>query len=177
LALTGPDGAILADNNNMFQTIGGYGAAYIGVILPSDGEYTVIASRSTSSENVGPYTITVIEPTVLEAETTVTGDVSSEGGFDFYVYNPKDRFYVSFWRTDGDYVPELSVNAISEEDASLEGLGYAYGEGSSYHALGFYDPGQTYFIAVGQTEAVLGGGFYFEEETAAYEMEIRFPID
>jgi hypothetical protein len=177
LALVGPDGSIVANTDSMFQTLGGYGAAYIGVVLPADGDYTVTATRTSTGTSVGPYSITLIEPTVLEPDTTFTGELSSEGSFDFYVYNPKERFYINFWRTDGDFVPELSVNAISEEDGSLMGLGYAYGENSNYHALGFFDPDQTYFVLVGQPEAVLGGGFYFEEETAEYELEIGFPID
>lgn len=176
LTLVGPDGAVITDTDATFQTLGGYGTAYIAVILPADGDYTITAKRSEFGTSVGAYTMTLIEPTVMEPQTRYTGEVSSEREYDFYIYNPKERFYVNFWRNDGEFAPEFSVNAINPDDGSLEGLGYAFGEESSYHALGFYDPDQAYFIVVGQTEAVLGGGFYFQEVSASYELEIDFPI-
>lgn len=177
LILMGPDGAAVTDATAWFQTLGGYGTSYIAAILPADGTYTLVATRTATGTSVGDYTVTVIEPTVLEAGTRYSGEVSSEGGFDFYVYNAKDRFYINFWRTGGDYTPELSVNTINPDDGSLTGLGYAYGQGSNYYALGFFEPGETYFIAVGEPEAVLSSAFYFDEETAAYELEIGFPAE
>lgn len=175
LTLVGPDGAVITDTDATFQTLGGYGSAYIAVILPADGEYTVTAKRSEFGTSVGAFTMTLIEPTVLEPETRITGEITSDREYDFYIYTPKEEFYVNFWRNDGDFAPELSVNAINEEDGELEGLGYAFGTGSNYHALGFFEAGPTYFIVVGQAEASFGE-LYFDEEMAAYELEIRFPL-
>jgi len=106
---------------------GSYGSAVLAAVLPYDGEYVILATRSDgrAGDSVGEYTLTLSNLPVIEPGALIEGEVSSEG----VVYHAVDAtagpFSINYQKTSGEFFPEILVNDISEaeldEIASMSG--------------------------------------------------------
>lgn len=114
------------DYNPLWDT-GSYGSAILAAVLPYDGEYVILATRSNgrAGDSVGEYTLTVSNLPVLEPEVPVEGEVSSKGVVYYAVDATAGPFTINYVKTSGDFFPEVLVNDISEGElddiASMSG--------------------------------------------------------
>lgn len=109
---------VLDTEYNPLWDTGSYGSAVLAAMLPYDGEYVILATRSDgrAGDSVGEYTLTISNLPLLEAGVPVEGDVSSEGVVYYAVDATKGPFTINYAKTSGDFFPEIVVNDISEAE-------------------------------------------------------------
>lgn len=147
----------------------GYGRATAVVVLPADGTYTIIATRTdeATGASVGNYTLKVSNPTVLELGTPIEATIINTEA-QYYIYQGEDAFNLSYSRT-GEFSPEIAVNEISEfTPGYLTALGALAGESVTQGTMGTFEGGKLYIISV--KEALFS--FYFDDVTADYTLGI-----
>jgi len=174
LILLGLEREVLVATDELFQDLGGYGAAYIGFVAPDTGRYGIIATREDGAEGEeeGDFQLQMLRPETLTLDTPIDGTISNEDTHHFYVYTPEDDpVRLVYERVGGDYAPEVSVNTLSDE-GELVGLAFLLGEQLESGSLGRFDAPQPYFIVIGeQTQGF--GSLGFATLTADYTLEIQ----
>lgn len=174
LILLGLEREVLVTTEEMFQDLGGYGAAYLGFVAPRTGRYGVIATREDGAEGdeEGDFELRMIRPTVLTADEPLEGSITNDDTHQFYVYTPADvAVRLLYERTEGGYGPEVSVNVLND-DGELVGLAFLFGEQLSSGSLGRFDDPVPHFIVVGeQTQGFSSLGL--NTLTADYTLEIQ----
>lgn len=166
---------IVGDTTQQFSFFGRFSASYLAVVLPADDTYTILATRrdGRTGDSVGEFNLTLVVPTVLEADTAVSGTVSSEGSYDYYVATGDTAFSLLYSKSAGEFWPEVSVNILDPEDGAITGVGYITGDNLTVGAIGSFPAGQVYFITVGShRSSFMTNEYYFDEATADYSLTL-----
>lgn len=150
----------------------GYSTVTIIALLPEDGEYTIVATRTddAAGTSVGEYTLSVLNPAELEANDSVDMAITSEE-IDYFVYRGDADFVLSYVR-EGEYGPEFSVNTIDTEilPGQLSVVAAIRGKVATQGSVGIIPGGEVYVIRVGRS--LLSFDFYFNTVDATYTLQL-----
>lgn len=159
---------ILDANGALLGLSEGFGTTRTVVILPADGVYTVVATRTDGigGESVGPYLLTLYRAPVLQPGESFS-DTTTSAEVDFYAINTAGLVNLNFNITGGDFRPAVTVSAI--DSGEITDVFEVYGErlqGGTFTLQVF--SGETLVVAV--EEALFD--FNFEPVTAEYSIGI-----
>lgn len=163
LVLRGPDGQTMAERDS-------YSGPVVFAALPTDGTYTVIATRPTEDRSTGDFTLVAGLVPEVKLGGSVSGTVTTEAGDHYYVYRGEGDFFVSYHKQAGDFAPEVSVNVIdaSRGDGQLDAVGVLGGKFVRRGSIGAFPGGDLYIIRLGEAAF----SFDFGELTATYELQV-----
>lgn len=155
----------------------GFGTSTIVTLLPEDGTYTIVATRTDDAEgtSVGEYTLSVIQPGEIALGDTSEMSITSEQTV-YYVYRGEDPFTLSYVRTEGVggedvFAPEFTINTIDTEisPGTLDTVATVGGPLASQGMVGVIPGGDVYIIKVGQALF----DFYFDTLETTYTITIE----
>jgi hypothetical protein len=118
IILLNQNGDVVADTTRAIA----YLNAFLVVQLPKDDDYTILASRSQgrSGKSVGQYTLELIQPEVLEAGSSLDGELSSKGRSNYYVIQSTGAALdLAYQKQTGQFFPQVSVARISTTNGFL----------------------------------------------------------
>ena len=148
----------------------GYGTSTVVALLPEDGEYTIVATRTDdeAGTSIGEYTLTVTAPQELAAGDSVDMELSSEET-NYFVYRGDGDFVLSYVR-EGEYAPEFTVNTLDTEitPGSLDTVATVGGKLATQGSVGVIPGGEIYVVKVGQALF----DFYFDTVDATYTLQV-----
>ncbi len=147
-----------------------FGEIYLAWQLPSDDDYTIIATRydGAAGDSVGEFTFELIKPQELKTGESVQGTISNENR-QFYLYTGDADFTLSYSKT-GNFSPELSVNTINTRwsAGSLDPVGAVYGPSINQATLGVFKGRNVYIVQL--KEAFFD--FNFDRVTTDYTLTL-----
>ncbi len=178
ITIRDPDGAVIATTHESETDFAVFNrGAYLAVVLPTDGQYTVDAGRSggMSGASRGEYRLELRLPPQLQPNRPIRDSVFNDSDFDFFVYHAASDFDIRYTKRDGDYWPHIRVNIIDVEKNALLAVGHLGGDRLSRGLLGTFAAGRTYFISVGEPAVQVTNMLFFHEVFADYEIELILP--
>jgi len=151
LILTNPYGNKLIATATAHQPIGTPKTRVIGVIIPSDGQYTITVTRKggRTGDSEGEFTLSLDIPSSLNARSDTDG-VAVSNGWRWYTYRNDDPFYVIYNHEGGDYRPDVGIYTLNTRSEFVR-QAYLVGSEVSHNEIGSFDPRTIHFIAVGQS--------------------------
>jgi len=157
---------VLADTTLAFS----FTFAVLAAELPADGDYILLATRldGRTGDSVGEFSLELIAPAPLAPDMPAEGRASSEGRSQYFVVRPSDPFSVSYHKTDGDMVAQVSVSRINPDDGGLREIAVLGGEELTRGVLGEFPPGAVYVVSVGQARY----SFSLEETAVDFELAL-----
>lgn len=148
----------------------GYGTSNVVVLLPEDGTYTIVATRTDdeAGTSVGEYTLTVAAPQELAVGDSVDMTLTSDET-NYFVYRGDAAFVLSYVR-EGEFAPEFTVNTLDTEftPGSLDTVATVGGKLATQGSIGVIPGEQLYVIKVDQALF----DFYFDTVEATYTLQI-----
>jgi hypothetical protein len=147
LLLLDSAGTTIADSREGINV----GKARLFIQLPNTGTYTIIATREDGADgdSVGEFTLEVLQPEIFTIGDSFTDTITNDDHDHYYVIFSKADFALEL-STSGNLPPEMSVNVIDEEDASLDEIATLYGEKITYGTLGIFDSNEFYIVTIGK---------------------------
>jgi len=168
--LNNPAIIVRDENGDDLLRYDGYGSSTVVVLLPEDGEYTIVATRTddAAGTSIGEYTLTVTAPDELEAGDSVDDELTSEDTM-YYVYRGDADFVLSYVR-EGEYAPEFTVNTLDTDITidSLVTMATFGGKLATQGSVGVIPGGEIYVIKVGQARF----DFYFDTVEARFTLQL-----
>lgn len=118
LTLTAADGTVVA-----YRT--GYSSVDVAAVLPADGDYTLTVGRQdgATGTSVGEFYLSLWLPEVLASGSSVTGSTDSDSVV-YYAVKDLAAFTLSYEKSNGDFGPEIAINAIITEPDYADEFGY-----------------------------------------------------
>lgn len=165
IALYEADGDLLVDTSEKFSI----NNALLVFQLPTDGEYTVVATRvdGPTGTSVGEFTLALLKPEVLTMGASLKNTISSEEFAQFYVVQSEGPFTISYVQQGGQFHPELTVNEITQ--GSLDEVASLSGQAVNRGVIGLNATSNTIYV-VRVNESLLD--FNFDEITADYTLTL-----
>jgi hypothetical protein len=147
-----------------------YRTARLITQLPSDGTYTIIASRTDgrAGDSVGEFTLSLIRPQELAYNEPVEASISSDGGISYYLVDASEPSLLSYELLAGDYDPQLSINTINEANTNIEEYITVNGTGLTTSILGILEEGMVYVILISKPDFA----YYSDEVTADFTLTL-----
>ena len=138
--------------------------------LPSDGTYTVIATRPEDDDSVGEFTLVAGLVPEVELGASLSDTVTTEAGDHYYLYRGEGDFFLNYTKEAGDFAPEVSVNVIDVErgEGQLDVVGVLGGKFVQRGSMGMFPGSELYIIRLGEASF----SFSFGELTATYMIEL-----
>lgn len=130
LIVLNSDNDVIADSSSSFSI----GSTRVAVVLPADGEYTILATRADgrAGDSVGEFNLRLVQPTLLEEGKEVTGDISSNGGVSYAMIRAAEaNSTLTYVKDDGDFAPEVNLNILDSGNSNLTSVVKLSGDGLS----------------------------------------------
>lgn len=166
LILLSANGRPLAQNDSVLND------SRLFAQLSSDGVYTVIVTRpdGATGRDVGEFSVTVQLVPEIELNTQISDTVSSADSERFYVYRGAENFFLSYTRTEGAMIQEITVNTINRfgEDGQLKPIGTLSGEEMNFGIIGTFFGDRTYIIRASEQ----GFTSSFNPTNAVFDLEL-----
>lgn len=164
LILLRPNGRVLIDTTKAFN----YGRAFLVGELPEDGEYTLIASRrdGRAGDSKGEFSLELLLPQLITEERSVSNEVSSDAGDQYYVVRMSSPFGVVYQKTGGQFFPKVAVSILDAPKGGLQEIGVHSGDELTIGALGMFKSEIIYVVSVGEAPF----DFNFRAVTAEYAL-------
>ena len=169
LVLNAPTGETVSDTDEMFQIHGTFGQEYLVFVPNATATYSITVGQTEFGDSVGEFTLEMIEVPVVALDEVYSGDVTTEGDYDFYFINSDSDFIVSYEIDETEYVPEILLNTHDLEEG-LEPVAYMGGEVFTRGAFGIFPAGEAFIISVGEPNGFFS--FFFDEITTNYSIQI-----
>lgn len=178
ITIRDPEGTIIATTYQMETDFAIFNrGAYLAVVLPVDGQYTVDVGRNggMNGKSRGEYRLELRLPKQLQPKIPIRDTVFNDSDFDFFVYHAAQDFDIRYRKFDGDYWPHIRVNVIDTEKNALLAVGHLAGDRLSNGQLGTFSAGRTYFISIGEPAVQVTNMLFFHRVYADYEIELTLP--
>ncbi|MFW5691199.1 MAG: hypothetical protein ACOCXZ_01750 [Chloroflexota bacterium] len=147
---------ILAEGEEVLATDDGVLSVEVGVVLPTDGTYTIRVRPRPNSTEVGTYTLRLIQPPTVVLGEPVEGLVTTDIPT-YYLLTGQEAVEITYTLGDDDFAPEVALTEIAtDSNVEIVGLGFlralAVISGGSlrYGTLGLadLDPDANYILTV-----------------------------
>lgn len=167
ILLLGTDGLLLGSVSTSFS-----GEVSLVARLPSDGVYTLLASRTDgrSGTGVGAFNLTLILPEVLTLGSEAKGSLTDDDTR-YYAYVPDGAFELRYRKTGGDFSPTVQVNLINSGE--LQPVAILEGKGLSGGSL-IVEPSSGALYIITLSEALFD--FNFQTVTADFTLAVS-PVE
>ncbi|MCC6896949.1 MAG: hypothetical protein IT321_29290 [Anaerolineae bacterium] len=166
IILLNEDGDVVGDTSGSFS----FGSTLFTTQLENDGTYTILATRSDgrAGDSVGEFTLALINPERLEANSPLEGSISSSGGSNYYLVEVEGSdIAFKYSKTDGEFAPDISVNVINDY-YGLDSIITLNGDALSDAQVAL--PSRPNLFIVKVSEALFD--FNFETVSADYEVTV-----
>jgi len=165
ILLLDADGEIVADTTENI----GINEAVLVFEVPVEAFYTVIATREDGrgGDSIGPFTLELIMPEVIAADSEITGSMTNETRSQYYVVQSEDDFTITYNKLAGDFFPQVVVARLGEYPGSTDEVATASGDSLTIATIGVFTGGEPYFITI---ERALFD-FSFTEVTADFALK------
>lgn len=150
LVLSHPNGERMVSSIASEQIINRETIQVIAVILPTDGQYIITATRKggRAGDAQGDFTLTVDVPKSLDTSSTITSTITSDS-WDWYFVESEEPFTVVYQHESGAFKPELTVYTLNRRMELIE-QGYLPDGQLTYGVIGYFESDTVHFVAVGQ---------------------------
>ncbi|MCA0452771.1 MAG: hypothetical protein LCI00_02200 [Chloroflexi bacterium] len=148
----------------------GYGEAFFAGQMSQDDTLTILATRADgrSGEGVGDFTLSVINPTLLNTEELLEDSVTSGKAKYYRIDKVDNELSLTYRKSSGEFSPEVSVNVISES-YGLNTLVTLAGDYLTNVETQLPDIEGTYIVKI--DEAAFD--YNFKEVSAKFELQLN----
>lgn len=150
-------------------------SATLPLEIPSDSTYTILVTTSPFSvlQNDAPFTLRLLQPSILQIDDVNEGQVDSEFSA-YYVVISKDVFSIQYEYLGGDFFPAVNIARI--EDGILQQIGSMFGEGMKKGSLTL-EPNRNTLHLVEITTAIFDNNNLFTVSSAEFSVTLRTETD